>query len=382
MNKQKRVYLDFAASTPTDKAVINTMQDALSQFANPSAQYQSARSSKELISLARKNCAMFLQCNTDEIFFTSGATESNNIALQGVAMQHRTGRIISIATEHPSITGPLDFLKKQGYDVVYAGMNEKGLIDLDSFANLINEDTLLATISYANSEIGNVEPIAKIAQIIKSYNASRGANVIFHSDASAAALLLSCDVARLGVDLLTIAGAKIYGPRTGGILYKRRGVDLRPILYGGYQEGSLRPGTESIDSIAGMANALAIVKSSRKNDIDHFKKLHHLLLEELNKKSINYIYNGSPKDKIYNVINISLPGYNGEDLVARLDAIGFEVATGAACEAGNDEPSKALMAIGRTKKEAQGSLRISFGRSSADEDIRRFAEALSGIIRA
>lgn len=382
MNKQKRVYLDFAASTPTDKAVINTMQDALLQFANPSAQYHSARSSKELISLARKNCAMFLQCNTDEIFFTSGATESNNIALQGVAMQHRTGRIISIATEHPSITGPLDFLKKQGYDVVYAGMNEKGLIDLDDFAKLINEDTILVTISYANSEIGNVEPIAKIAQIIKSYNVSRGANVIFHSDASAAALLLSCDVARLGVDLLTIAGAKIYGPRTGGILYKRRGVDLKPILYGGSQEGSIRPGTESIDSIAGMAKALTLVKSSRKNDIDHFKKLHHLLLEELDKKSINYIYNGSPKDKIYNVINISLPGYNGEDLVARLDAIGFEVATGAACEAGNDEPSRALMAIGRTKKEAQGSLRISFGRSTTDEEIRRFAEALSGIIRA
>lgn len=382
MNKQKRVYLDFAASTPTDKAVINTMQDTLLQFANPSAQYHSARSSKELISLARKNCAMFLQCNTDEIFFTSGATESNNIALQGVAMQHRTGRIISIATEHPSITGPLDFLKKQGYDVVYAGMNEKGLIDLDDFAKLINEDTILVTISYANSEIGNVEPIAKIAQIIKSYNVSRGANVIFHSDASAAALLLSCDVARLGVDLLTLAGAKIYGPRTGGILYKRRGVDLKPILYGGSQEGSLRPGTESIDSIAGMAKALAIVKSSRKNDIDHFKKLHHLLLEELDKRTINYIYNGSPKDKIYNVINISLPGYNGEDLVARLDAIGFEVATGAACEAGNDEPSRALMAIGRTKKEAQGSLRISFGRSTTDEEIRRFAEALSGIIRA
>ena len=357
------------------------MHVAEKHFANPSAQYESARSAKELLSNARKQSAMFLQCNSDEIIFTSGATESNNIAIQGAVLPHRTGRIISIATEHSSVIGPLEFLKSQGYDVVHSKLTSKGQVDLDDFAKKLNNDTILVTISYANSEIGNVAPIAKISQIIKSYNASRKTNVLLHSDASAAVLSLSCDVARLGVDLLTLGGAKIYGPRTGGILYKKRGVDLRPIIYGGSQEGSIRPGTESLDMVVGMAEALSQVKLQRKQDTANFKELHKLFFEELDKKSLPYIYNGHPKDKIYNVANISFDGLSGEDLVAKLDAMGFEVATGAACEASNDEPSRALIAIGRTKSEAQGSLRVSFGRDTKQDHIKRFVEALSGIIR-
>jgi cysteine desulfurase len=324
---------------------------------------------------------MFLQCNAEEIIFTSGATESNNIAIQGVVLQHRTGRVISLSTEHSSVIGPMDFLKSQGYDVVYTKLTSKGQLDLDEFAKTLNDETVLVTISYANSEIGNVAPIAKIAQIIKSYNNSRKTNIILHTDASAAALSLSCDVARLGVDLLSLGGAKIYGPRTGGLLYKKRGVDLRPIVYGGSQESNLRPGTESIDMVAGMAEALSQIKIQRKQDIVNFKELHKLLFEELDNKSMPYIYNGHPKDKIYNVANLSFDGQSGEDLVAKLDAMGFEVATGAACEASNDEPSRALIAIGRTNSEAQGSLRISFGRDTKQEHIKRFVEALSGIIR-
>ena len=181
-------------------------------FANPSAQYESARKSKELLNEARKECAMFLQSKPEEIIFTSGATESNNIAIQGVALSHQTGRIISIVTEHSSVKEPLNYLKELGYDVVYASISNKGLVDLDDFANLLNEDTVLVTISYANSEIGVVQPITKISQIIKAYNASRGCNIVFHSDASAGALTLSCDVSRLGVDMLSLGGAKLYGP--------------------------------------------------------------------------------------------------------------------------------------------------------------------------
>ena len=377
----KRVYLDFAASTPPDKAVVETVTEAGKFFANPSAQYESARKSKELLNEARKECAMFLQSKPEEIIFTSGATESNNIAIQGVALSHQTGRIISIATEHSSVKEPLNHLKELGYDVVYASISNKGLVDLDDFANLLNEDTVLVTISYANSEIGVVQPITKISQIIKAYNASRGCNVVFHSDASAGALTFSCDVSRLGVDMLSLGGAKLYGPRSAGILYKARGVELKPIIYGGPQENCLRPGTESVDMALGMAKALGMIKERRKNDGANFKKLHQLLFSELDSASIKYIYNGHPKDKIYNVANISLDGQNGEDLVARLDALGFEVSTGAACEASSDEPSKTIMALGRTKSEAQGSLRISFGRTTSMDEIKRFVIALSGIIR-
>jgi len=377
----KRIYLDYAASTPIDGNVAAVMHDSEKLFSNPSAQYESARHAKELLNQARKDCAMFLQCNAEEIIFTTGATESNNIAIQGVVLQHRTGRVISVSTEHSSVTGPLDFLESQGYDVVYTKLTSKGQLDLDEFANSLNDETVLVTISYANSEIGNVAPIAKIAQIIKSYNNSRKTNIILHTDASAAALSLSCDVARLGVDLLTLGGAKIYGPRTGGILYKKRGVDLRPIIFGGSQESRLRPGTESIDMVAGMAEALNQIKIQRKQDIVNFKEFHKLLFEEFDNKSLPYIYNGHPKDKIYNVANVSFDGQSGEDFVAKLDAMGFEVATGAACEASNDEPSRALIAIGRTNSEAQGSLRISFGRGTKQDHIKRFVEALSGIIR-
>jgi cysteine desulfurase len=378
---KKRAYLDFAAATPIDENVAKAMHDADEFFANPSAQYESARKAKEILTKARKECAMFLQCSSDEIIFTSGATESNNIAIQGVVLAHRTGRIISVATEHSSVIGPLNYLSELGYDVVYAPISNKGLVDLDSFANLLNEDTVLVTISYANSEIGTVQPITKISQIIKAYNASRGSNIILHTDASAGALTLSCDVSRLGVDLLSLGGAKVYGPKSAGLLYKMRGVELKPIIYGGSQENCLRPGTESIGMAVGMAKALSMVKQSRKKDSVHFKNLHQLLFAELDRVSIKYIYNGHPKDKIYNVASISVDGQNGEDLVARLDALGFEVATGAACEASSDEPSRALMALGRTKSEAQGSLRISLGRTTSEGEIKRFVDALSGIIR-
>lgn len=377
----KRVYLDFAASTPIHERVAHAMHNAEKFFSNPSAQYESARNAKELLSQARKDCAMFLQSKPEEVIFTSGATESNNIAIQGLVLNHRTGRIISIATEHSSVLGPLNYLSELGYDVVYAPLNQKGLVNLDDFAKLLNEETVLVTISYANSEIGTVQPITKIAQIIKAYNASRDCNVVFHTDASAAALTLSCDVARLGVDLMSLGGAKVYGPRSAGLLYKIRGVELKPIIYGGSQEACLRPGTESVDMAVGLAMALILAKEHRREDSVFFKKLHQLLFSELDKKSIQYMYNGHHRDKIYNIASICLDGQNGEDLVARLDALGFEIATGAACEASNDEPSRTLIALGRTKSEAQGSLRISLGRTTTEAEIKRFVEALSGIIR-
>ena len=378
---QKAIYLDFAASTPIDQSVASAMHNAEKYFANPSAQYASSRSAKDLLSNARKKCAMFLQCNNDEIIFTSGSTESNNIAIQGSVMARKTARVISIASEHSSVIQPLEFLASRGYDVIYSKINSKGQMDLDEFAKSLNDETALVTLAYANSEIGNVQPIGKIAQIIKSYNASRNTKILFHTDASAAAISLSCDVARLGVDLLTIGGAKIYGPRSGGLLFVKRNTNLQPLLYGGSQENGIRPGTESIDSAVGMAEALGVIKNRRKEDLTKFKNLHKLFFQELENKSIAYIYNGHPKDKIYNVANISLDGFSGEDLVARLDALGFEVATGAACEASNDKPSRALVALGRTRAEAQGSLRVSFGRDTKEESIKRFIEALSGIIR-
>lgn len=381
MIKSKPIYLDFAASTPIEKVVREEMLEALNYFQNPSAQYKGANQLKQKLLEYRKRTALFLQCNYDEIVFTSGSTESNNLAILGTANTKTNSRIISIGTEHSSIHEPLMQLAKLGHDIKFAKIDKNGIVDLSDLAKLLTKNTALVSITYANSEIGCVQPINKIGQIVKSFNASRNSKILFHTDASAAALTLSCDVSRLGVDMLSLGGAKIYGPHSSGLLYVKRGTDLNPIMFGGSQELGLRPGSESPESIAGIAVALEIIKKSRKQDMEHFRKLHNILLDELKRLSIDYVYNGHHRERIFNVVNVSLPNQNGEDLVARLDAAGIEVATGAACEASNELPSRTLMAIGLSAREAQSSLRISFGRKTTVSEIKRFANALSGIIQ-
>lgn len=380
MNRPK-IYLDFAASTPIDDEVKAIMIEYLESFANASSQYTDGRESKLKLDEARKECAKFFQANSDEIVFTSGSTESNNLAILGAVAKKKIGRVISIPTEHSSIREPLDRLSMDGYDVVYAKVDKNGVIDLDDFAKLLNEETILVSISYASSEIGTIQPIGRIAQIVRAYNASRNSRIIFHTDASAAAICLTCDVARLGVDLLTISASKIYGPKAIGILYVKRGTEISAIQYGGKQENSLRPGTEPVYLAAAMSKSLETVYASRKKDTLHYKKLHDLFINSLERHGVEYIYNGSKKDRLNNIISISIPGYNGEDLVARLDADGYEVATGAACEADNEMPNRALLGIGLSTEDAQASLRISLGRQTNNSDLAGLALAISDIIQ-
>jgi cysteine desulfurase len=375
----KRVYLDFAAATPIESKVKKAMADVSDLFANPSALYSSGLESRQRLEEARKKCALFLQCSSDEIVFTSGSTEANNLAILGTAKNYKSGRIISIASEHSSVIGPLDYLKKNGFEIKFAKISKTGQVDLNNLASLLTKDTRLVSISYANSEIGTIQPIRKIGQLIKAFNSSRNANINFHSDASAASLVLNCEASRLGVDMLSIGGAKIYGPHSAGILYVRRNCRLSPIEYGGGQESSLRPGTPDLKSAVGIAAALESVLEKRKSDLKKFQKLHDLLLNCLKGKT-SYIYNGHPSDRIFNIISLVLPGHSGEDMVAKLDVAGFEVSTGAACEASNDKPSRALMAIGLSVNEAQSSLRISLGRKTAPAQLVSFASKLIDII--
>ena len=376
-----RVYLDYAASTPLNEEVKQTLISSLDFFSNPSSQYESGRDSKKLLDESRKTCAKFMQCNYDEIVFTSGSTESNNLALLGVAYNQKHGRIISISTEHASIREPLEKLEKDGFEIIYVDVDKNGLINMDSFISSLNEETILVSISYASSEIGTIQPITKIGQAIKSFNAAHNSRIVFHTDASAAAICLSCDVARLGIDLLTLSASKLYGPKGIGILYVRRGTEIGSINFGGHQENSLRPGTEPIELVRPMAKCLELVTINKKSDSYKFKELHTELLNQLKNNKIEFIFNGHKKDRLNNIVSISLPGFNGEDLVASLDAAGFEVATGAACEANNEEPNRALMAIGLSREDAQASLRISFGRDSQIYDMRGLALAISDIIQ-
>lgn len=380
MPSKERVYLDYAAATPLDDSVQKQMSMASAFFANPSAQYRSAHEAHLLLEDARKQCALFMQANAEEIVFTSGATESNNLAILGAARAHKKGRIISIGSEHSSVREPLEQLQKEGFDIKYAKIDKTGLVDLNHLASLINKSTRLVTISYANSEIGTIQPIAKIGQLIRAFNAANRTRVLLHSDASAACLVLSCDVSRLGVDLFSIGGAKVYGPHGSGLLYVKRGSQISPIQFGGGQESQLRAGTQSLADATGLAEALKIIKKSRRGDHANFKNLHDMLLAQLDNNDIAYLYNGHPKERLVNVISLIIESYKGEDMVAKLDAAGFEVSTGAACEASSDQPSRALMAIGLSVTQAQSSLRVSLGRATSELDIKRFAAQLAKIL--
>jgi len=375
----KRVYLDYGAATPPAPEVLKAIHVTQQFFSNPSAVYTSARKAKELLEQSRKQIAMFFGANTDEIVFTSGATESNNLALLGAARAAGKGQIISIQTEHMSVREPIAQLQNEGFKVDWCSVDAEGQIDIDALQKLLSKQTILVSIAYANSEIGTIVPIAKIAQVIRTFEKTSGTKILLHTDASGAATQLSCDISRLGVDMLTIGGTKLYGPKGIGLLYIRRNTKLMPVIFGSHQEQGLRSGSQNLPGVVGLKTALNLVQKQRTADSKKYQKLYSTLQSRLQGK-IDYLENGSKKNRLYSIMSLCLNDKNGEDLVAYLDKAGYEVSTGAACEATNAEPSHVLLAIGRTHLQAKGSLRISFGRETKHRDVKKFATQLIKIL--
>lgn len=371
----KRVYLDYAAATPIEPEVATAMQEAMVNFANPASLYTSGRSAKTELQKHRKALAMFLGANADELVFTSGASESNNLALLGAARKRGKGEIISSLAEHSSIREPLKQLEKEGYIIHWCPVDRKGRVKREEFSKLLNKNTILVSLSLANSEFGTIEDIAGLVEIVRNAETKNKNKILFHTDASAAALLNNCNVARLGIDFLTLSSAKIYGPNGVGLLYLRRGSSVKSQIYGGSQENGLRAGSESLFLVAGFAKAIEIVQKRHKQDEAHFLKLYANLAKYFQQKNIPL--NGDSKRRLHSIVNVSFDSLNGEDLVSYLDSLGFEVSTGAACEVSNQLPSTALLALGLSQDEAQGSLRISFGRTTRLEDITVFTKALN-----
>ena len=371
----KRIYLDYAAATPLDNSVKITMDKVSGVFANPSSQYALGREAKEVLDAARKEVAKFLGVKPAEVVLTSGATEANNLAIFGIAGNHKKGRIISIATEHASVREPLQRLKHGGYDVQLCGVDPSGKVDADKLAQLLTPDTVLVSVAYASGEIGTIQPIANIVRSVRKFEAANKCKIAVHTDASAAALLLPCDVSRLGIDLLTLSAAKTYGPMGIGCLCVCSGTELTPMITGGDQEFGRRAGTPAVNLAIGFASSLQVALESRKKDTGNFAALAKEFISILTSKGATNIV-GHPKHRLANIITLSFAGINGEDIVAHMDAAGFEIATGAACEAAKAEPSQALLALGLSESEAQGSIRVSFGRETAKVDVRRAAKAL------
>jgi len=372
------LYFDHAAATPTDKRVLKAMQPYFDKiFGNPSGLHELSRQAARAIARARRAVADFLSCQPEELIFTSGGTESDNLAILGVARKFKRGHIITSKIEHPAVLNACRQLEKEGFKVTYLLPSRAGIISAEAVRGALRAETILVSIMMANNEIGTIQPIAEIGQIIAKFRrAKRGATPLFHSDACQAAGFCSLDVNKLSVDLLTFSGAKIYGPKGIGVLYRKTGVELEPLVYGGGQEGNLRSGTENVPGIVGVGAAVKYI-SSREGERE--SKLRDLLIEKL-LCIPGCRLNGDPHKRLPNNVNVTIAGVEGESAVLCLDRLGIACSTGSACSSKSLKPSHVLEAIGIDKDVAHCSLRLTLGRTISRADILRAAGAIKEVV--
>ncbi len=374
-----RIYLDYAATTPVDPLVLKAMQPYFSEnFANPSSLHTSGQQAKKAITAARQEVAAALGCSSSDVIFCGGGTESNNLAIFGTTGLHKTGHIITTAIEHDSVLEPCHELEKQGFRVTYLPVNNQGLISLDDLKKALSEDTILVSIIYANNEIGTIQPIAEIGKFLRNQDIAK--NLAFHTDACQAAGALPLTVDQLNVDLLTLNGGKIYGPKGVGALYLKQDLKLKPQILGGNHERGLRAGTENIPGIIGLARALTLAQDSREAESARLTDLRNQLLAGIQDKLDQIIVNGTLDARLPNNLNLTVQGAEGESLLMRLDLAEIDASAGSACTAGNTEPSHVLIALGRSKQEAYQSIRFSLGKHTTPAEIQKTITIFTQIV--
>lgn len=377
---KKTVYLDYAAATPLWPEVADAMRPYLADaFYNPSATYAQAKAVRADIEAARASVAHWLGARASEVFFTAGGTEANNLAIHGVMAQFPDGNVVVSAIEHESVLAAA-----HQYDCRETPVDPQGIVDVQKLINLIDEQTVLVSVMYVNNEIGTMQPLRQIAQELQKLREVRKKNgnnrpLYFHTDAAQAANYLDIHTARLGVDLMTINGGKIYGPKQTGVLFVSRHVQLKPLVYGGGQERGLRSGTENVAGCIGLAKALDIAQSSRGEEAHRLQDLQKLCISLLATQVPDAIVNGSLHHRIPNNVHITLPGTDNERVLLQLEQQDILAAAGSACSASNEEPSHVLRAMGITERDAQSSLRFTFGRQTTESDIRATVTALQNI---
>ncbi|MEX0748808.1 MAG: cysteine desulfurase family protein [Candidatus Saccharimonadales bacterium] len=376
------IYLDHAAATPLDDRVRAAMQPfEQARFFNPSAIYTAARQVREEVDGFRRQIAGQLGAKPSEVIFTAGATESINLAVAGTTRAHPGSTVAVSAIEHKAVR-----VSGTGYaeKVIALPVRSDGRLQLEEIATGITDEVVLISVALVNGEVGVIQSLSKIAallQDIRLERQQRGVSrpLFLHSDASQAPEYIDIQVQKLGVDLLTLNGGKIYGPKQSGILYVRHGIELAPLIYGGGQERGLRGGTESVAALAGFATALEIAQAGQRSEAQRQTALQRQLLQGLSTIADTEV-NGSLKHRIPGNVNVSFRGVNGEMLVHHLDTHGILAATGAACNAGGTEPSATLMALGCDKDRLTGSLRFSLGRSTTTADINTLLTVLHELV--
>ena len=378
--REKRIYLDYAASTPTDPRVVETMLRYLgpdAEFGNPSSStHDFGWAAKEAIEVARRRVSSSIGASPREITFTSGATESNCLALLGVAEAHR-GRglhIVTSATEHKSVLNTCGALERRGYELTVVRVDGDGLVSPDELAAALREDTILVSIMQVNNETGVVQDLAPLAEMAHL----RGA--LFHSDAAQSLGKVSIDVSSQRLDLVSLSAHKAYGPKGVGALYVRRHprVGITPLFFGGDQERGLRPGTLATHQIVGMGKAFALAEEEREADCSRLSVLRDSLWQKL--EALGGVYlNGSVEHRVASTLNVSIEGIDGRELAASLGPIA--AASGSACNSSSVEPSHVLTALGRSESLAESSLRLTLGRFTTEEEIDQAGEVISRCVR-
>ncbi|MBQ7428202.1 cysteine desulfurase family protein [Butyrivibrio sp.] len=370
------IYLDNAATTKMDSQVLEAMLPYLSEsYLNPSAFYQGAVKIRMQVEGARRNIAEKLGVPSDTIFFTSGGTESDNWAIRLAAhLQCEKGKhIITSAIEHPAVLNTFKYLQDNGYDVTYVGVDRSGRIDLTQLKEAIREDTVLISIMHANNELGTIEPIEEIGRI------AHEKGILFHTDAVQTFGHIPIDVEACNIDLMSVSGHKLYGPKGIGFLYIRDRRSFGRLLFGGSQEKGLRPGTENVSGIIGLAKATEIAYERLEQDIEDISALRDLFISEIKKSIPDVCINGNDNHHLPGTVNVTFPNISGEALLIALDQSGICASAGSACSAGAIEPSHVLIACGLTPDEAGRTLRFSIGRNNTQEEILKTISALKTI---
>ena len=380
----KQIYLDHAATTPLDPRVLAEMQPYFFDIAaNPSSFHTPGLRAKEAVTAARQSIAKTLNVREDEIIFTSGGTESNNLALLGIIRAHadKGKHVITSSIEHPSVLELLMHVQKKGeIELTILPVDRNGSVDPVAVASALRPDTVLVTVMMANNEIGTIEPIADIGREILKWRKTHITPLpFFHTDACQAAGVLDLDVEKLHVDLLTLNGAKIYGPKGMGLLYVRRAVKIEPLFRGGGQEKNYRSGTENVPGIIGLAKALEIIQEEKDAENARLTVLRDRLIQGLLTVP-KTVLNGHPTDRLPNNVNISFLDIEGEAAVLYLDAEGVYISTGSACASLSLDPSHVILATGLSYEAAHGSLRFTLGRATTAQDIEHVIAVMPGIV--
>lgn len=377
----KGIYLDHAATTPVDKEVVEEMFPYFTQYyGNPSSLHSFGEEAHNALEKARGQVASILDAKNEEILFTSGGTESDNLAIKGTAYRNKDKRgskgynIITSAIEHPAVLETCKHLEKQGFKVKYLPVDKYGVVKLDELERSISKDTFLISVMFANNEIGTVEPIEEIGKIASENN------IVFHTDAVQAIGKIPIDLKKLRIDMLSISSHKIYGPKGVGALFVREGIKLQPVLHGGGHETGLRSGTENIPGIVGLGKACELAQKRMQKDVTHMKNLRNKLITGVLQEIEESHLNGHPEYRLVNNAHFRFKAIEGESLIMSLDEKGIAASTGSACSSKKLQPSHVLLAIGLTPVDAHGSLRLTLGWENTKEEIDYVLQVLPEVV--